>query len=131
MRIVLRKARRVLRKRPLDSIETPLRMDEIPSGRTIVSIDPTLLSRGTREAIVRSRKTIVPLIEISFDLIETIVFFTIVSPKFTIGSPRTIKREIDLHERIVRGAGNSIGRMIDSYSGSIASTESWPAIVRA
>jgi hypothetical protein len=90
-----------------------------------------VLSHRTREAIVRSCKTIVPLIRISFDLIETIVFFTIASPKSPIGSPKTIKREIDLHERIVRGAGNSIGRTIDSYRWPIAPLERRPAIVRA
>ena len=117
MRIVLRKARRVLRKRPLDSIETSSRLDEISSGRTIASIDRIVPSSRTREAIVRSCKTIVLIIGVSFDLIETIVFFTIASPKFPIGSPKTIKRAIDLRARIVRGAGNSTGTTIDSRRG--------------
>jgi hypothetical protein len=131
VKVVLCKARPVLRKRPLDSIETSSRFDQISSGRTIVSIDLILLSRRTCEGIVRSCEAIVLPIEVSFDPSETIVFSSVASPKFPIGSPKTIEREIDLHERIVRGARNSLGRTIDSYRGPIASTETWPALVRA
>jgi hypothetical protein len=98
MRIVLRKARRVLRKGTLDSIEASSRLDEISSGRTIDSIDSMVLSHRTWEPIVRSWKTIVRLIGISFDLGETIVVLTIALPKFAIGSPKTIARAHGLAE---------------------------------
>jgi hypothetical protein len=105
-------------------------IDEASFGRTIASIDLTALLRRTRGAIVRSCKAIVPPIEVSLDLHESMVVLSIASPRFPIGSPGTVERAHRLHESTVRDGGDSIGRTIASHRRPIASTETSRAIVR-